>query len=92
MLLPKGSGVEEPEKTLPRGVNHHREWIDACKGQGDTFSPFSIGGPLTELIQLTSIAGITGETFHYHPLTGEIPDSEKASAMLHRTYREGWSL
>lgn len=92
MLLPRDNKLEEPEKTIPRGVNHHREWIDACKGKGETFSPFSIGGPLTELIQLTNVAGISGESFTYDPLTGEISDSEKASAMLHRPYRDGWSL
>jgi len=92
MLLPKGKELEEPKKTIPRGVSHHREWIDACKGKGETFSPFAIGGPLTELIQLANVAGITQESFHYDPLTGQIPDSEKASALLHRPYRKGWSL
>jgi hypothetical protein len=92
MLLPKGRELEEPEKTIPRGISHHREWIDSCKGIGETFSPFAIGGPLTELIQLTNIAGISGESFHYDPISGEIPDSEKASALLHKPYRKGWSL
>ena len=92
-ILSKDKGsIKEPPKTLPRGVGHHREWIDACKGKGETFSSFAIGGPLTELIQLTNIAGIVGEPFHYDTLTGEISDHAGASAFLHRPYREGWML
>ncbi|MFT5854938.1 MAG: hypothetical protein ACI8XO_002186, partial [Verrucomicrobiales bacterium] len=59
---------------------------------GKTFSSFDIGGPLTELIQLANIASIVGEPFHYDPLTGKISDNPKASALLHREYRKGWSL
>src|SRR5436853_4654102 len=36
-------------KTLPRGVGHHAEWINACRGEGKTYSPFQIGGLLTEI-------------------------------------------
>ena len=94
MLLPKDKArdLPQPEKTIPRGVSHHREWIDACKGKGETFSPFSIGGPLTELIQLTNIAGISGEPFTYDPQTGGITGSDKAAGLLHRPYRKGWTL
>ena len=92
-ILSKDKGsIKEPPKTLPRGVGHHREWIEACKGKGETFSSFAIGGPLTEMIQLTNIAGIVGEPFHYDTLTGEIPDHAGASALLHRPYRKGWTL
>jgi hypothetical protein len=93
-LLPKDKFKEfkGPDKTLPRVSSHHDEWIDACKGKGKTFSSFDIGGPLTELIQLANIAGQVGEPFHYDPVTGEIPDHAKASGLLHREYREGWTL
>jgi hypothetical protein len=93
-LLPteKFKDIKGPDKTLPRVASHHREWIEACKGQGKTFSSFAIGGPLTELIQLANIAGQVGEPFHYDPVTGEIPDHAKASGLLHREYRKGWAL
>ncbi|NIP97627.1 MAG: hypothetical protein GWO24_31020, partial [Akkermansiaceae bacterium] len=67
-------------------------WIDACKGKGKTFSPFDIGGPLTELIQLANLGGIAGEQFDYDPATGKITGSDQASALLHRPYRKGWTL
>ncbi|MEE2623635.1 MAG: Gfo/Idh/MocA family oxidoreductase, partial [Verrucomicrobiota bacterium] len=92
-LLSKNKAeIKEPPRTIPRGVGHHREWIEACKGKGEAFSSFAIGGPLTELIQLANIAGIVGEPFHYDPLTGEIPDHPGASSLLHRPYRKEWTL
>ncbi len=91
-LLPKNKEFKGPEKTIPRVGSHHREWIDACKGQGKTFSSFDIGGPLTELIQLANLAGLVGEPFHYDPVAGEIKDHPVASGLLHRPYRKGWTL
>ena len=91
-LIGKKGDIKEPEKTIARGVNHHREWVDACKGKGKTFSPFDIGGPLTELVQLANVGGIVGEPFTYDPATGKVADNAKASALLHREYRKGWKL
>lgn len=91
-LIGKKGDVKEPEKTIPRGAHHHREWIEACNGKGESFSPFSIGGPLTELVPQANIGGIAGEPFTYDPATGEISGSEKASALLHRECRKGWTL
>ena len=47
-LLPekKFADFKGPDKTLPRTPGHHAEWIQACKGGPETFSPFKIGGPL----------------------------------------------
>jgi hypothetical protein len=93
-LLPKAEfeGFQGPERTLPRGPGHHGEWIEACKGRGETFSPFSIGGPLTEFVQLANVAATVGEPFEYETLSGQIPNHEAANSLLRREYREGWTL
>jgi predicted dehydrogenase len=36
-------------KTLPRSPGHSAEWINACRGEGKTYSPFEVGGLLTEI-------------------------------------------
>ena len=38
-------------KSLPRAPQdrHMLEWIEACRGKGKTFSPFEIGGHVTEI-------------------------------------------
>ena len=44
------AAVSVPQ-SLPRAPqqNHMLEWLEACKGQGKTFSPFEIGGHVTEI-------------------------------------------
>jgi len=93
-LLPKTQfeAFEGPERVLPRTGGHHAEWIEACKGRGDTFSSFSIGGPLTELIQLANAAVLVGEPFEYDTLSGRISGKPDADRHLHREYRAGWTL
>lgn len=81
-----------PPETLPRTDNHHREWLEACQGRGRTFSPFSLGGPLTELLQLANLAGLVEGPLEYDPLTGHVVNHPKAEALLHREYRPGWRL
>jgi hypothetical protein len=50
-LLPKAEfeGFQGPERTCHAARAITSEWIEACKGRGETFSSFAIGGPLTEL-------------------------------------------
>jgi predicted dehydrogenase len=81
-----------PPETLPRVSSHHREWVDACKGKGQTFSSFAIGGPLTELMQLANLATLVPGPLEYETLSGRILNSAPAAQLLHRPYREGWKL
>ncbi len=52
---------KQPAQTLPRSIGHHKEWIEACKGNGTTESDFSFAGPLTEACQLGNICLRMGE-------------------------------
>jgi hypothetical protein len=45
VLLPKAKYQNikaGPPETIPVSVGHHREWVEACKGKGKTFSPFEL--------------------------------------------------
>ena len=95
VLLPeaKFEGVKHgPPQTLPRGGGHHREWIEACKGNGTTFSSFEIGGPMTELMQLINLSTLCEEAVDYDAISGRILNSKHASRLLHREYRRGWTI
>jgi hypothetical protein len=81
-----------PPETLPRTNSHHREWVEACKGRGQTFSGFEIGGPLTEMLQLANLATLVEGPLEYDTVTGRILNSPRANELLHRKYRPGWSL
>ncbi len=94
VLLPhkKFEGFTGPQPTLPRSPGHHAEWIRACKGESKTFSPFSVGGPQTEMLLLGNVALLAGRPIEYDPLTGKIAGDAQAERFLHREYRPGWSL
>ncbi len=81
-----------PPETLPRSPGHHREWVEACKGRGATFSSFAIGGPLTELMQLANAASLIEGPLEYDTLRGRILNSPAGNRLLHRRYRSGWTL
>ena len=95
VLLPKEkfqSIQAGPPQMLPLSAGHHREWVDACKGKGKTFSGFEIGGPLTELMQLVNLATLVEGPVEYDALSGKVLNSKAGSALLHRPYRKGWVL
>lgn len=81
-----------PPETLPRAQGHHREWVEACQGNGRTFSGFEIGGPLTELMQLANLATLVEGPLDYDTVSGRILNADPADRLLHREYRKGWSL
>jgi hypothetical protein len=81
-----------PPETLPRTQSHHREWVEACKGQGRTFSPFEIGGPLTEIMQLANLATLVEGPVDYDTVSGRVLNSDRANQLVHREYRQGWIL
>lgn len=71
-------------------VNHYHEWVAACRGEGQTSTPFSYGGPITEAVLLGTVAG----RFPQQQLqwdSAELQfDDDGATALVHRQYREGW--
>jgi predicted dehydrogenase len=81
-----------PPETLPRSKGHHREWVDACKGNGKTFSSFEMGGPLTELMQLANLATLIEGPLEFDTVSGRILNSARADQLVHREYRAGWTL
>jgi predicted dehydrogenase len=95
VLLPKEkfqSVKAGPPQNLPVANGHHREWVEACKGNGKTFSGFDIGGPLTELMQLVNLATLVEGPIEYDTLSGKVLNSKSAGALIHQPYRKGWSL
>lgn len=94
-LLPEAKFADVksgPPRSLPRSPGHHKEWVQACKGQGKTFSSFEIGGPMTELLQLANLATLVEGPFDYDIVSGRILNHDRASQLLHRAYRQGWTL
>jgi hypothetical protein len=70
-------------------VDHYHEWTDACRGEGETSTPFSYAGPLTEAV----LAGVVAGRFPERELAWDSKalrfDDDDANACVGRTYRKG---
>jgi predicted dehydrogenase len=94
-LIPesKMQAYRQPRKTLPRSIGHHKEWIEACKGNGTTRSNFEFAGPLTEALLLGTISvRLGGKKLYWDPVNFKVTNSAEATQLLHYQYREGWTL
>jgi predicted dehydrogenase len=71
--------------------NHMQTFTQACLGNGTTTSPFSVGGPLTQMLMLGVIAQYLNKGFSVDPKKGRIIDNPKAQALLDGPPpRKGW--
>jgi predicted dehydrogenase len=94
-LIPDSRDKEykRPPKTLPRSIGHHKEWIEACKGNGTTRSNFDFAGPLTEAVLLGSVCVRNGgEKLVWDSANMRFTNDPDANKYLHYEYRKGWSL
>jgi predicted dehydrogenase len=88
---------KRPPKTLPRRKESHEgDWVRACK-EGKNATPasshFDYGGPLTEMVLLGMIAiRIKDQNLIWNSKELKFENNEEASRLVHKEYREGWSL
>jgi predicted dehydrogenase len=90
---------KRPEKSIPRSVGHHKEWIEACKGGKPAGSNFDYAGPMTEVILLGNIAvrmslkaQEKGLRLAYDGPNMRITNLPEANEYVQHKYREGWTL
>jgi predicted dehydrogenase len=88
----KGRKIEEPPKTLPRSVGHHREWLDAIKSRAQCSCHFGYGHRLTTVGSLGNISLWTGETLKWDPVAERIVNHPEANQYLTKEYRSPWAL
>ena len=103
---PSGA-ITAPEPYLPASPGHHRQWIDAAKGNGKTSSSFDYAGAFTEVVLLGNVAYRTGLEIDYDPSLGRVTQVQTTAAtaagiadsgldvaneLLGKTYRKGWEL
>jgi predicted dehydrogenase len=79
---------------LPRvkGVNHWKQFINACRDEDKTTANFAYAGPLTETILLGDIASrFPHTTLEWNARRMKFKQSE-ANQYLRREYRPGWAI
>lgn len=86
----KAETVKAPElESAP--VEHHQQWLDACRDGGETGSHFGYSGPLTESVLLGNVAYRVGEKISWDAakMTTGNPEADR---LLRREYRKGWTV
>ena len=95
-LIPETAmkGFTPPEKTIPRiEGTHEQNWINYIKENKPASSDFSYAGPLTETVLLGNVAlRFPYEAIEFDPENMAIKGNDKATAMLTKEYRKGWSV
>ncbi len=76
--------------TLPRVDVHVNEWLTACKGGPPTYSPFQVGGLLTEIALAGVLAVRLGHSIDWDGEKQEVRGLPEATKFIHPEYRKEW--
>ncbi len=74
---------------IANSIGHHREWIEAMKGNGKTLCSFDYSGPLTETVLLGVAAYRSGKSFAWDAANLK-PSESEVSAFISKKYRAPW--
>ncbi|NWK56246.1 Gfo/Idh/MocA family oxidoreductase [Verrucomicrobiaceae bacterium N1E253] len=81
---------EEMKAKGPK-LGHEQSFIQACMGKGETSSPFSVGGELTQVLLLGVICQFLNEDLEFDPKTKQFKGNDKANKILAGPApRKGW--
>lgn len=94
LLLPedKFKDFKRPAQFIPDSPGQHQEWVNAIFGQGETGSPFSYAGPLTEANHLGNVAFRAGQKIHWDAASLQVTNMDAMRFLKRMNPRSGWSL
>ncbi|REJ70952.1 MAG: gfo/Idh/MocA family oxidoreductase [Planctomycetota bacterium] len=84
--------LESPEPMFSRPAHHHAEWIEACKGRGETLSNFEYGGRMTEFILAGVVAYRMGRVLEWDGPNMTATNCPEADALIKPPMRKGWEV
>ena len=86
--------AKDVPRSLPRAPKdrHVLEWIEACKGNGKTFSPFEFGGHVTEIGAAGLIALRLGRNIEWNGHAMKAKGEPTAAALVNPPHRKDWSV
>ncbi len=73
--------------------NHYLQFVEACRGNGKTSTPFSYAGPLTESVLLGCLATrFPAKTLEWDAAGLKVTNVKEANRFVRRSYRKGWQV
>ncbi len=95
-LIPESKMQEyqRPEKTLPRSIGHHKEWIQACKDNNPkgALAGFEYSGPFTESLLVGNLAVRLGKRIEWDSEKMRATNTPEADNYINKFYRVGWTI
>ncbi len=89
----KRKAFGKPPKTLPRSPGHYKEFVLACRGGPTPGANFvDHAGILTETCLLGNVALRAGKKLFWDGPSMKVSNDEAANKLLHREYRQGWTI
>ena len=80
----------KPSPSDKKSAKHMASFIDACKGEGRTNSPFSISGKLSQVLALGTIAQCLNTDLEFDPQTKQFIGNDEANVLLNPPPRKEW--
>jgi predicted dehydrogenase len=92
VLLPEERHRDTP-LTRRSGENHYLQFVEACRGNGQTSTPFDYSGNLTESVLLGCLATrFPQTTLEWDAAQLRVTNNNDANALVRRRYRQGWEV
>jgi predicted dehydrogenase len=88
----KMQAYTRPPKILTRVSGHHRDWLNACKGQGKASNHFDYSGPLTEFVLMGNVALRAGKPLDFDWKKMQVTNLPEANQYIQPGLREGRML
>ena len=77
----------------PGDQNHYLQFVEACRGNGQTSTAFDYAGNLTESVLLGCLATrFIKSTLEWDAVKLMITNDKKANSLVRRQYRKGWEV
>jgi predicted dehydrogenase len=90
VLLPAEDFADDT-RPEPEGDNHYLQFVEACRGNGTTSTPFAYAGPLTEMVLLGCLATrFPATSLAWDAEALQVTNVEEANRFVRREYRTGY--
>jgi predicted dehydrogenase len=92
ILLPEEK-FRDYKMPQPGDENHYLQFVEACRGNGRTSTPFDYSGNLTESVLLGCLATrFVKTTLEWDAMKLQITNNKEANEHVRRRYRKGWEV
>jgi predicted dehydrogenase len=93
-LIPEKAMQEyqRPARSLPRAPNHHRDWLNACKGGTPACANFEAVAQMVEIVLMGALALRSGEKLYWDGPARRCTNVASVNELVDPPCRKGWEL